>query len=103
MALFDPARVKTIKLSMKKTTLNPYLTANKAYFERYKEKRILSKQKETLFKKYKNKCPICDQSLYGMERVEIHHIIPVKEGGKDTIRNLQPLHRICHIKITHDK
>lgn len=101
--IFDPARVKTIKLSMKKTELNPYLLENKAYFEKYKQKRLLSKQKEILFKKYKNKCPVCEQTLHGLEKVEIHHINPKKKGGVNAIGNLQPLHRICHIKITHDK
>lgn len=101
--LFDPARVKTIKLSMKKLELNPYLVENREYFEKHKEKRILSKQKELVFKKYKNKCPVCEQSLYGVEKIEIDHITPIKDGGKDTIDNLRPLHRICHTKITHNK
>lgn len=88
---------------MKKLELNPYLSENNEYFDKHKMKRLLSKQKEILFRKYKNICPVCDQSLHGVEKVEIHHIIPVEKGGENTIRNLQPLHRICHIKITHDK
>lgn len=46
---------------------------------------------------------MCDQSLLGKEKVEIHHIKPRKEGGLDTIGNLIALHQICHIKITHEK
>lgn len=45
---------------------------------------------------------MCEQPLEG-EVIEIHHIKPKKEGGKDTIINLMPLHRICHTQITHGK
>ena len=86
-----------------KTDLNPYLTENKEYFEKKKELRVLSAIRTKLFKKYDNKCVICQQSLLGPEKVEIHHIKPRTEGGSNNISNLMPLHRICHIKVTYDK
>lgn len=100
--LFDPAKVTTKKLRLKRLDLNPYLTINRAYFEKLKSIKILNRMKEKLFKKYKHLCPVCGQSLHGEEKIEIHHIKPRKEGGNNRINNLQPLHKICHIKITHE-
>jgi hypothetical protein len=37
------------------------------------------------------------------EKIELHHIKPVKEGGEYSLENIQPLHQICHISITHNK
>lgn len=34
------------------------------------------------------------------EKIEEHHINPVKEGGKYTVSNIKPLHQLCHISIT---
>lgn len=99
--LLDPARIKTIRYKIKRTDLNPYLAEHREYFEKRKKEKLESKIRLKLFKKYNNTCPVCNESLLGLEKVEIHHIKPKKEGGKNTIRNLQPLHRICHVKITH--
>lgn len=99
--LFDPAKVKTIKVLPKKTTLNPYRLDDRPYFERLREKRILSKLREKVYEKFKGKCPICSQSLYNGEKIELHHIQPKKQRGLNSVSNLQPLHRICHIKVTH--
>lgn len=99
--LLDPARVTTIKYKVKRTDLNPYLEEDRPYFEKRREERLLSKLRLKVFKKCGNTCSVCGQSLLGDEKVELHHIKPKKEGGKNTVRNLQALHRICHVKITH--
>jgi len=86
-----------------KLDLNPYLIENKSYFQ----KRIIisnsAKFREAIFKKYNHLCPICDESLHNGEKVELHHIKPAKEGGVYSMSNIQPLHQICHISITHNK
>lgn len=101
--LLDPIKINTIRYKIMKIDLNPYLLENREYFEKKKESRVLSAIRSKLFKRYDNKCEVCNQSLLGFEKVEIHHIKPRKEGGSNDIRNLKPLHRICHIKVTHDK
>jgi RNA-directed DNA polymerase len=101
--LLDPIKINTIRCRPMKVDLNPYLTENKEYFDKKKELRILSAIRTKLFRKYDNKCAVCQQTLLGSEKVEIHHIKPKTEGGSNTINNLMPLHRICHIKVTHDK
>lgn len=73
------------------------------YFEKLKELKVLSKQRKILFKKHNHICEVCGQSLSGPEKVEIHHIKARKDGGTNNIKNLIPLHKICHIKVTHEK
>lgn len=86
---------------VKKTTLNPYKLEDQEYFKRRHEKKVLSKLREKVYEKFKGICPVCEQSLYNGERIELHHIKPKKQRGLNSVSNLQPLHRICHIKVTH--
>jgi RNA-directed DNA polymerase len=48
------------------------------------------------------KCPICGESLFNEEEIETHHIVPVAQGGRDDLENLQHLHKACH-KQEHSK
>ncbi len=41
----------------------------------------------------KDTCPLCDRP-FGKD-VQMHHLIPKSQGGKETI----PLHPICHRKL----
>lgn len=50
-------------------------------------------------------CQIClrhHTSLGLTERIEIHHIIPVKEGGEDTRENIMCLCTFCH-RLVHQQ
>lgn len=95
------AETKIKQHPLLKLDKNPYLLENKPYFE----KRIIIKSsarfRELMYKYYNHQCPICLDSLHNGEKIELHHIKPVKEGGKYTISNIQPLHQICHSGITH--
>ncbi len=44
-------------------------------------------------------CPVCGESLFNDEELQVHHKKPVKEGGKDTYSNLQLLHLYCHQQV----
>lgn len=48
------------------------------------------------------KCCICNDYLLNGEELEIHHIIPVQQGGSDDMSNLTHLHKGCH-KQVHGK
>ena len=48
------------------------------------------------------KCPVCGEPLFNGEELDTHHIVPVAQGGLDSIENLQHLHRACH-KQEHSK
>ncbi|MEK0183040.1 reverse transcriptase N-terminal domain-containing protein [Microcoleus anatoxicus] len=38
------------------------------------------------------KCPICGESLFNGEELDTHHIVPVAQGGDNSVKNLQHLH-----------
>lgn len=44
------------------------------------------------------KCPICGEPLFNGEELDTHHIVPVAQGGDNSVENLQHLHRACHIQ-----
>jgi RNA-directed DNA polymerase len=48
------------------------------------------------------KCPICGEPLFNEEELDTHHIVPVTQGGDNSVENLQHLHRACH-KQKHSK
>ena len=60
----------------------------------------VTKRVATLLKKQKGKCTHCGLYLREDDAMEIDHIIPQNKGGKDEYKNLQILHKHCHIKKT---
>lgn len=53
-----------------------------------------------LMKRQKRKCTRCGLYFEDEDVLEIDHIIPKAEGGKDQYKNYQLLHRHCHHKKT---
>lgn len=49
-----------------------------------------------LLKKQKGKCNWCGQYFTSTDLIEVDHIQPRSQGGKDEYKNLQLLHRHCH-------
>lgn len=47
----------------------------------------------------KHQCPVCDQTLYTGEGLQRHHIIPIKDGGPNNLKNLVIVHRHCYDSI----
>lgn len=50
----------------------------------------------------RHKCPICGDTLYNGEPLNLHHIKPVHKGGGDELSNVVWLHKACH-EISHCK
>lgn len=50
----------------------------------------------TLLKKQKGKCTQCGLIFRENDVMEVDHIIPKSQGGKDSYDNWQLLHRHCH-------
>jgi RNA-directed DNA polymerase len=44
-------------------------------------------------------CPVCGESLFDDEELQVHHKKLIKEGGTDSYGNLQLLHLYCHQQI----
>jgi RNA-directed DNA polymerase len=42
------------------------------------------------------KCPVCHDHLFNGERIHIHHIQAVAQGGEDSEENLSLVHMECH-------
>jgi RNA-directed DNA polymerase len=91
-----------IQNSLLKLDRNPYLTVNHEYYMKRKEGLITAKFKAALYKMQRKICPVCEESLFNGEKIEIHHINPQRTGGKYKIDNCQALHEVCHKKVTHD-
>ena len=49
-----------------------------------------------LLKKPKGRCTWCGQFFTPSDFIEVDHIVPRSQGGKDEYKNLQLLHRHCH-------
>lgn len=54
----------------------------------------------TLLGKQNNLCNICKTPFNSFDTLEVDHIIPKSQGGKDEYLNLQLIHRHCHINKT---
>lgn len=76
----------------------------KEYWEKRHQKHGLSRFEKgsKLYKIAENqkwKCPSCGEPLFNGEEIDIHHIVPVAEGGTDDMENLQHLHTACHKQV----
>jgi len=61
---------------------------------------ILSTRVKNLLIRQKGKCSSCNVPFRTGDTMEVDHIIPLSKAGKDMYRNLQLLHRQCHIEKT---
>ena len=57
-----------------------------------------------LVKRQKGRCNHCGQHFHSEDQIEVDHIVPKSQGGKDTYNNLQARHRHCHdVKTRQDE
>lgn len=101
--ILNLARVGSKQLRMKQLNWNPYLIENQEYFAKHRQTQLLTNLKQKLFKKYKDTCPVCQETLNNGEIIEIHHKTPENKKGSNKLTNLEPVHRICHMKRSHEK
>lgn len=85
---------------------NPYNPEDAKYIDSrlkrmIKNEQRLSKLKVNLLRKQDGYCPLCGQIIIlDQEAVERDHIVPISEGGKDTMKNTALVHKTCHRKKT---
>ena len=92
--LFDTTQAKQIKMKSLRNNVNPYLDE-----DYYIERTIIrdsEKFRAAIYKKHNFKCYVCEQALFGPEEVHLHHLIPRKDGGLYTLKNIVPVHITCH-------
>lgn len=75
----------------------------KRNINRSKSALLSGKAKEALIKFQKGYCPVCDVSLFNDEELEIHHVLPRRDGGDHSLKNLKLLHRACHKQVEYSK
>ena len=56
----------------------------------------MSKRVAALLKQQQGKCAHCGLFFRENDVIEVDHIIPKLQGGKDEYKNWQLLHRHCH-------
>ncbi len=81
-------------------TKSPYDGDWRYWSKRRGEYPGVSKRVATLMKRQKGKCTRCGLYVKDEDIVEVDHIVPKAEGGKDHYKNLQLLHRHCHHQKT---
>lgn len=94
--LFNHANTPIKRFVKVQNSKNPY-DGDWAYWSSRLGKNPQIPQKvATLLKKQKGKCAYCNNLFSTEDLMEIDHIIPKSKGGKNTLDNLQLLHRHCH-------
>ena len=99
--LFDVIQAKQLIVKSLRNDINPYTDEN--YYINRTVIRDSEKFRAAIYKKYKFRCYVCEQALYGTEEVHLHHLIPRKDGGEYTLENIVPVHATCHESITYTK
>lgn len=95
-----------IKRHMICKNLNAYDPANIDYFTKrnanHSKNVLLSgKTKSALAKTQKGYCPVCNESLFNHENLEIHYVKPRSKKGDHQLKNLKLLHKLCHKQIEY--
>lgn len=101
IVLLDPVTVKSIKTVVLKTDRNPY--KDKDYFENRFKILDVEKFRKAVYEKHKYKCAACGGLLGISETIELHRLIPGKDGGTYSLDNVVPLHKTCHESVTFAK
>jgi RNA-directed DNA polymerase len=103
LRLLDHARIKIVRHVKVKGKLSPF-DGNLVYEStRMGNNPEMPTRVSSLLKWQKGKCAHCGLFFRENDVMEIDHIIPKSQGGKDDYRNWQLLHRHCHdIKTAKD-
>jgi len=86
---------------------NPYDPSNQEYFDKRRLETTMKymdirTHHQTLLKKQKGLCGACGEIISHYEDLEVHHIKPLSEGGKDLKKNRLLVHKECHRKTYHE-
>ena len=101
--ILNLAEIPIIQLRPLALERNPYLSKDEGYFNKRIERLTTAKFRAVAYMKCKHICSVCGESLHNGEPVELHHVTPQKTGGKYSLKNIQPLHQICHQKVTYSR
>jgi RNA-directed DNA polymerase len=100
--LVSPKIIPILKFKAVKTDINPYLDKENYFSKRHKVL-VVREFRKKVYIKHEYKCAACGGFLDESERVELHRIVPGKDGGRYTLANVVPLHKTCHESVTFAK
>jgi len=114
LELFNIAGVPIKRHRFLKEQRNPYTEDGAEYFGKrgktsVTDPWVTGTRKAKLLKAQSSTCPVCEQPIgvrevnWMVEDNEVHHIVPVAEGGNSTLKNLVVLHKECHKQVTYTK
>lgn len=83
---YDPAAIEYFHKRNVNCSKNVFLSGN---------------TKSALAKLQKGYCPVCKNSLFNGEDLETHHILPKRESGGHSLKNLKLLHKTCHKQVEY--
>ncbi|MBX9256212.1 HNH endonuclease [Desmonostoc muscorum CCALA 125] len=94
--LISHASKKIVRHTKVKGTASPFDGNLKYWSSRRGEHPLVPTKVARLLKVHKGKCAHCGLYFREDDLIEVDHIIPKSQGGKDKYNNLQVLHRHCH-------
>lgn len=94
--LLDHTRIKIVRHIKVKGESSPYDGKLVYWSTRMGNNPEMPKRVASLLKWQKGKCVHCGLFFRENDVMEIDHIIPKSQGGKDEYKNWQLLHRHCH-------
>jgi RNA-directed DNA polymerase len=101
--LMSHASKKIVRHIKVKGTASPFDGNLKYWSSRRGEHPLVPTRVAKLLKEQQGKCAHCGLYFREDDLIEVDHITPKSEGGKDRYGNLQALHRHCHdSKTTND-
>ena len=86
---------------------NPFLLEDATYFSKRSKSLMLhtvmyDKRKKTVMLKQKGMCGWCELPMEIGDNIQLHHKVPFKDGGKDSLANLMAIHVECHKQLTFE-
>lgn len=83
-----------------KGTQSPFDGDHLYWIQRTANYGVYSTRVQNLLKRQFFKCQLCKRYFETFDQMEVDHVVPKQKGGKDEYKNLQLLHRECHVQKT---
>lgn len=92
---------KKHKMIALKQPNNPFLLEDATDFSRRSKSQvlhsvILDNRKKTVILKQNGVCGWCECPMEAYDSIQLHHVIPFKDGGTSKLNNLMAVHAECH-------
>ena len=95
---FDTNQLLYVAMSRAKDKII-FVDKNEQFDQTSKRHSFTEYEKQAICSTYDYKCAKCSSNLIDRD-FDIDHIVPIANGGKNSVENLQPLCKICHKRKT---